>query len=86
MRSGWMAGFVLDEAALFGEASAGAAVNAEEIIQAAETRILPGGQGWVVSSPYGPTGLLYNLYTKHWGKPGRVLVVRAPTLALEAAR
>lgn len=82
MRSGWMAGFVLDEAALFGEASAGAAVNAEEIIQAAETRILPGGQGWVVSSPYGPTGLLYNLYTKHWGKPGRVLVVRAPTLAM----
>jgi hypothetical protein len=82
MRSGNLAGFVLDEAALFGEASAGAAVNAEEILHAAETRILPGGQGWVVSSPYGPTGLLYDLYTKHWGKPGQTLVVRAPTLAM----
>ena len=82
MRSGWMAGFVLDEAALFGESSSGAAVNAEEILQAAETRVLPGGQGWIVSSPYGPTGLLYNLFTRHWGKPGRVLVVRAPTLAM----
>jgi hypothetical protein len=82
MRSGWLAGYVLDEAALFGESAAGAAVNAEEIIQAAETRLLPGGQGWVVSSPYGPTGLLYDLYTRHWGKPGRVLVCRASTLAM----
>ena len=82
MRSGWLAAFVLDEAALFGEAAAGAAVSAEAILQAAETRLLPGGQGWVVSSPYGPTGLLYQLYTKHWGKPGRTLVVRAPTLAM----
>ena len=82
MRSGWMVGFCLDEAALFGEAASGAAVNAEEIIQAAETRVRPGGQGWVVSSPYGPTGLLYALYNKYWGKPGNVLVVRAPTLEM----
>ncbi len=82
MRSGWLAGFVLDEAAMFGESATGAVVNAEEILEAAETRLLPGGQGWIVSSPYGPVGLLYNLYTLHWGKPGRVLVVRAPTLAM----
>ena len=82
MRLGWLAGFVLDEAALFGESAAGAAVNAEEILQAAETRLLPGGQGWVISSPYGPTGILYDLYCKHWGKPGHTLVVRAPTRAM----
>jgi hypothetical protein len=82
MRSGWLAGFVLDEAALFGESSTGAAVNAEEILEAAETRLLPGAQGWIVSSPYGPTGLLYQLYASHWGRPGRVVVVRAPTLAM----
>jgi len=82
MRSGNLAGFVLVEAALFGEAATGAAVNAEEILHAAETRLLPGGQGWIVSSPFGPQGLLYSLYTKHWGKPGHVIVVRAPTLAM----
>ena len=82
MRSGWMAGFVLDEAALFGEAASGAAINAEELMHAAETRLLPGGQGWIVSSPFGPVGLMYDLYTRHWGKPGRVLVVRAPTLEM----
>jgi hypothetical protein len=82
MRSGNLAGFVLDEAALFGEASTGAAVNAEGILHAAETRLLPGGQGWVVSSPFGPQGLLYKLYSDHWGKPSHVLVVRAPTLEM----
>jgi hypothetical protein len=82
MRSGNLAGFVLDEAAMFGEASQGDVVNAEAILHAAETRLLPGGQGWVVSSPYGPTGLLYDLYVSHWGKPGDVLVMRAPTLAM----
>ncbi len=82
VRSGWLAGFVLDEAALFGESGSGAAVNAEAILHAAETRLLPGGQGWVISSPYGPRGLLWSLYNEHFGKPGRTLVVRAPTLAL----
>ncbi len=82
MRSGNLAGFVLDEAALFGEASTGAVVNAEEILEAAETRLLPGGQGWIVSSPFGRTGLLYDLYMRHWGRPGETLVVRAPTLAM----
>jgi hypothetical protein len=80
VRSGNIAMFVLDEAALFGDAEKGSAVNAAEIMAAAETRLLPGGQGWIVSSPFGPEGLLYDLYSKHFGKPGRVLVMRAPTL------
>ena len=85
MRSGNLAGFVLDEAALFGESATGAVVNAEEILNAAQTRLLPGGQGWIVSSPFGPQGLLWRLYSEHWGKPGDVLVVRAPTLAMNPA-
>lgn len=82
LRSRWLAGFVLDEVALFGSEPTGAVVNAEELLRAAETRLVPGGQGWLISSPFGPQGLLYQLYQDHFGKPGRVLVVHAPTRAM----
>jgi hypothetical protein len=85
VRSRWLAGFVLDEVALFGVESTGAAVNAEEILRAAETRLVRGAQGWLVSSPYGPAGLLHDLWRLHFGKPGSVLVVHAPTRALNPA-
>jgi len=35
-----------------------------------------------ISSPASPQGLMYEKFSKHWGKPGRVLCVRAPTLFL----
>ena len=82
MRSGYLAGFVLDEVAFFREEGTGAAVNAEEIFKAAAPRLLPGAQGWLISSPYGPRGLMWDMYNRHFGKPGRTLVVRAPTLDL----
>lgn len=82
LRSRWLVGFVLDEVALFGSEPTGAVVNAEELLRAAETRLVPGAQGWLISSPFGPQGLLYELYRDHFGKPGRVLVVHAPTRAL----
>lgn len=82
VRNRWLVGFVLEEVAQFGDGDAGAVVNAEEIQSAAETRLLPGCQGWLISSPYGPTGLLYQTYQKHYGNPGRTLVVHAPTRAL----
>lgn len=82
LRSRWLVGFVLDEVALFGSEPNGAVVNAEELLRAAETRLVPRAQGWLISSPYGPAGLLYELYKDHFGKPGRVLVIHAPTRAL----
>lgn len=82
LRSRWLVGFVLDEVALFGSEPTGAVVNAEELLRAAETRLVPGAQGWLISSPFGPTGLLYELYKAHFGDPGRVLVVHAPTRAM----
>lgn len=82
LRSRWLAGFVLDEVALFGSEPTGAVVNAEELLRAAETRLVPGGQGWLISSPFGPQGLLYQLFIDHFGKPARVLVVHAPTRAM----
>jgi hypothetical protein len=85
LRSRWSAGFVLDEVALFGAESQGAVINADELLRAGETRLVPGAQGWIVSSPFGPSGLLYELYRAHFGKPGRVLVVHAPTTAMNPA-
>lgn len=85
LRSRWLAGFVLDEVALFGSEPSGAVVNAEELLRAAETRLVPGAQGWMISSPFGPQGLLYEMYKAHWGNPGRVLVVHAPTRAMNPA-
>jgi hypothetical protein len=82
MRSRWLIGFVLEEVAGFGEEVTGAAVNGEALLQAGETRLVPGSQGWIISSPFGPTGLLWELYKKHFGRPGRELVVHAPTTAM----
>lgn len=82
LRSRWLAGFVFDEVALFGQGELGYQVNAEELLKGAEPRLLPAGQGWLISSPYGSQGLLYELWREYFGKPGRVLVVRAPTLEM----
>ncbi|HEY1692258.1 MAG TPA: hypothetical protein VGG39_08850 [Polyangiaceae bacterium] len=82
LRSRWLVGFVLDEVALFGAEATGAAINAEELLRAGETRLVPGAQGWIISSPFGPSGLLYDLWREHFGNPGAVLVVHAPTRAL----
>lgn len=82
LRSRWLAGATLEEVALFGVETQGAVVNAEEILRAAETRLLPRTQVRIVSSPMGRQGLLYELYKAHFGDPGRELVVHAPTRAL----
>ena len=82
LRSRWLAGCILDEAALFGVEATGAAVSAEELFRAGYTRLLPGAQLWVLSSPFGPQGLLYDLWKRHFGRPGQTLVVHAPTRAL----
>ncbi|GAC1536388.1 MAG: hypothetical protein NVS3B10_00270 [Polyangiales bacterium] len=85
LRSRWLAGFVLDEVALFGASLDGAAVSAEDLLQSAETRLLKGGQGWLVSSPFGPTGLLHAEWRANFGAPGERLVVHAPTQAMNPA-
>lgn len=82
VRSRWLTGFVLDECALFGSEPTGAIINAEELLRGAETRLVPGGQGWIISSPFGPQGLLWELHKAHFGKPGRTIVVHSPTLAM----
>lgn len=84
LRGTWLVGFVLEECAFFGADATGYVVNAEELLRAGATRLVPGGQGWIISSPMGPSGLLFDLWKLHFGKPGRVLVVHAPTLAMNS--
>jgi len=84
LRGTWLAGFILEETAFFGADATGYVVNAEELLRAASTRLVPGGQGWVISSPMGPSGLLHDLWKTHFGKPGKVLVAHAPTLAMNS--
>lgn len=40
---------------------------------------VPGAMLIGISSPYARKGLLWNKHKKHYGKPGKVLVVKAPT-------
>jgi hypothetical protein len=75
----------LEEAAFFGEDEKGYKVNAEDLLKAGEPRLLKGGQGWIISSANGRQGLVYDLWEQHFGKPGRILVVRAPTLVMNPA-
>lgn len=82
VRNRWLCGFILEEVAQFGTEVTGAAVSAEAILKACKPRLLPGCQGWLISSPYGPQGLLYKLWKEHFGKPGQTLVVHADTISL----
>jgi hypothetical protein len=79
VRARWLVCFVLEEVAQFGLEATGAAVSAEDILRAGITRLTPSGQAWLVSSPFGPQGLLYQTWKAYFAKPGRVLVVWAST-------
>ena len=89
VRSGWLAGLLLDEAAFFGDSDDGYAVNVEDIVNAASTRLL--GPLWVITSPNGPKGWVRETFDAHRGDgpsceacggPCTWLVAYAPTLVL----
>lgn len=83
VRSSWLAGLLLDEAAFFGDGDDGYAVNVADIVGAAETRLL--GQMWVITSPNGPRGWVRETFTATTGKGGDWLTVHAPTRSLNPA-
>lgn len=72
--------FAMDEATFFRDSSY--KVNDADIFKAASSRVLPGGQTIVASTPWGEAGLLYDLWARNWGKPQDALVGHAPTLLL----
>lgn len=76
-RGRWFTDFALDECAFFRDASY--KVNDEEIYKAGSSRVLPGGQTIIASTPWAEAGLLYKLWKE---RPNDVLVAHAPTLVL----
>ena len=70
----WSAGVVFDEAPRMGEG----VVNLEDAKNAIRSRLLPGALIVEIGSPWAPFGPVYDLYQEHHGKPGKVIVLRAP--------
>lgn len=72
--------FALDECAFFRDDSF--KVNDKAIFRAGATRVLPGGQVIVASTPWAQSGLLYELHRDNFGRPGDTLVAHARTLMM----
>lgn len=72
----------LDEACFFFDEASGV-VNDNEIYRAVIQRIVPGGQCWIVSTPWiAQVGLLEELLGKNFGTHAQALCAVAPTRAL----
>lgn len=80
VRGRWHTDLALDECAFFRDSSA--KVNDKDIYEAGISRVLPGGQVILASTPWAETGLLYEFWRDNYGKPKTCLVAHAPTLLL----
>jgi len=70
---------IFDEVAFWrDDASATPDVETYNAIRPA-TATMPGAMLVGISSPYRKAGLLHKKYREHYGKPGKVLVIKAPT-------
>lgn len=81
LRSTWLAGALFDEAD-FHDDEDEAAVNLKENYQATVTRLLPGGQVWVVSSPWDDAGEFHGMFTDAFGQPGRELAFHSDSISM----
>ncbi len=72
----------LDEAAFFFDEATGV-VNDADVYRAVLQRVVPGGQVWIVSTPWlADSGLLETTVAKNWGSHEQALVCTAGTRAL----
>jgi hypothetical protein len=69
---------VLSELAFFQDSSH--VVNDEDCFRAINPRVLPGGLTILESTPWEESGLLFEEFTKNFGKPETSMAVFAPTL------
>jgi len=75
--SRWCVSVLFDEAPRMASEDEGK-VNLKEQVQAVRARVLKGGVIFFVGSPYGAKGYVYDLFSRHWQKPGApVTIVRA---------
>ncbi len=76
-RGRWFTDFALDECAFFRDSTF--KVNDEELFRAGSSRVLPGGQTIIASTPWAEGGLLHRLWKQ---RPSDTLIAHAPTLVL----
>jgi hypothetical protein len=69
LRSTWLAGVLFDEASFHDDDDG--AVNLSDNLRAALTRLLPGAQAWVVSSPWSDDDPFNTLFTQYFGRPSQ---------------
>lgn len=84
LRGRTLVGALLDETAFFRDADF--QVNDRDVLAAVAPRVLSGGQVVIGSTPWGETGLLFELYKENFGGPSTALVAHAPTLRLRDDR
>jgi hypothetical protein len=80
LRSTWLAGVVFDEAAFFDDDDK--AVTLRDQLRAAMTRLLPGAQAWVPSSPWNDSDPFHELIGTHFGKPGGALAFHSDSRSM----
>lgn len=80
VRGKWHTDLALDECAFFRDSTA--KVNDKDIYEAGVSRILPGGQCILGSTPWAMGGLLFEFFRDNFGKPTTCLAAHAPTLLL----
>ena len=77
----WVSGVTFDEAGrMVGEEDG--VINLDHARSAVVQRLLDGAQIVYPTSPWAPIGPIHRMVTEHHGRPGDVLVVRAPAPAL----
>lgn len=75
--------FLMDEAEFFTsslEEGRTYAVNDVELFRAMKPRLVRGGKGMLVSTPWPVETLMGKLFEENWGKPKSACAVKAPTL------
>jgi hypothetical protein len=74
--------FLLDEAEFFTSnvnQESNFAVNDQEIFRALKPRLVRGGKGMLVSTPWPVETLMGVMFDRNWGKPDDAVAVKAPT-------
>jgi hypothetical protein len=71
---------ILDEVAFWHQDGASPDVEIVAALRPALATL--GGPLIALSSPYAKRGMLWQMYSAHFGKPGRILVAQAPTLTM----
>lgn len=74
-------GFVMDEAEFFNsDENGGYAVNDRDIFKSLKPRLVKGGKGMLISTPWPSENMMSEMFDRNWLNPQDAVAVLAPTL------